>query len=78
MIWLPEFLCVRLAPWLEAHPQGRIFPVTKHCLYHEMERGCQQSGVEKIRIHDLRHPYVKHTTKNKSLQRQKSQTINFT
>ena len=29
-----------------------------------------------IRFHDLRHPYVKHTTKNKSLQKQKSQTIN--
>ena len=27
-------------------------------------------------FHDLRHPYVKHTTKNKSLQKQKSQTIN--
>ena len=73
VIWLPEFLCVRLAPWLEAHPQGRIFPVTKHCLYHEMERGCRESGVEQIRVHDLRHPYVKHTTKNKSLQKQKSQ-----
>ena len=28
-----------------------------------------------IRFHDLRHPYVKHTTKNKSLQKQKSQAI---
>lgn len=27
-------------------------------------------------VHDLRHPYVKHTTKNKSLQKQKSQTTN--
>ena len=58
VIWLPEFLCARLAPWLEAHPQGRIFPVTKHYLYHEMERGCRESGVEKIRIHDLRHSHA--------------------
>lgn len=29
-----------------------------------------------VHFHSLRHPYVKHTTKNKSLQKQKSQTIN--
>ena len=29
-----------------------------------------------VRFHDIRHPYVKHTTKNKSLQKQKSQAIN--
>ena len=33
-------------------------------------------GMRQIRYHDLRHPYVKHTTKNKSLQKQKSQAIN--
>ena len=33
-------------------------------------------GMPKMRFHDLRHPYVKHTTKNKSLQKQKSQTTN--
>lgn len=32
--------------------------------------------MKRIRFHDLRHPYVKHTTKNKSLQKQKSQAIN--
>ena len=33
-------------------------------------------GTEHIRFHALRHPYGKHTTKNKSLQKQKSQAIN--
>lgn len=33
-------------------------------------------GITDIRFHDLRHPYVKHTTKNISLQKQKSQTTN--
>ncbi len=33
-------------------------------------------GRPDLRPHDLRHPYVKHATKNKSLQKQKSQTIN--
>ena len=32
--------------------------------------------LKKIRFHDLRHPYVKHTTKNIFLQKQKSQAIN--
>ena len=35
----------------------------------------KDAGLPHIRFHDLRHPYVKHTTKNKSLQKQKSQTI---
>jgi len=34
-------------------------------------------GVQKTSIHLFRHPYVKHTTKNISLQKQKSQTTNF-
>ena len=36
----------------------------------------KKNGLPRIRFHDLRHPYVKHTTKNKSLQKQKSQAIN--
>ena len=36
----------------------------------------ESHGLRRMRFHDLRHPYVKHTTKNKSLQKQKSQTIN--
>ena len=31
-----------------------------------------------MRFHDLRHPYVKHTTKKYFLQKQKSQTIKHT
>ena len=36
----------------------RIFPVSKHYLKHEMERGCKATGVKRIRIHDLRHSHV--------------------
>ena len=42
---------------------------------HTHEKILRAIGAEHIRFHDLRHPYVKHTTKNKSLQKQKSQTI---
>ena len=35
----------------------------------------EKNGLKRIRFHDLRHPYVKLTTKNKSLQKQKSQAI---
>lgn len=41
----------------------RIFTVTKSYLHHEMDRGAKAAGVKRIRIHDLRHPYVKPTTK---------------
>ena len=36
----------------------RLFPVTKHYLKHEMERGCKETGVKQIRIHDLRHSHI--------------------
>ncbi len=36
----------------------RLFPLTKHFLHHEMKRGCQKTGVKKIRIHDLRHSHA--------------------
>ena len=49
----------------EIQPNDRLFPYTKHFLNHEMLRECKKSGVKKIRVHDLHHPYVKHTTKNK-------------
>ena len=52
---------------------GRIFTQTKHYLLHEMNRGCKLSGVKRIRVHDLRHPYVKHTTKKYNSEKQKTQ-----
>jgi len=36
----------------------RLFGVSKHYLQHEMQRGCKESGVKRIRIHDLRHSHV--------------------
>ncbi len=41
----------------------RLFMITKSYLEKEMKRGTELSGVKKIRLHDLRHPNVKHRTK---------------
>ena len=68
---MPDFLTAEIREYLASlygvGANDRIFPITKSYLHHEMERGCRASGVKKIRIHDLRHPYVKHTTKIFSL-----------
>ncbi len=45
----------RLYGFLET---DRIFHMTKHFLEHEMERGCKNTGVKRIRIHDLRHSHA--------------------
>ena len=66
-VQMPDFLAEELKDYIGSlygvDDSDRIFPITKSYLHHEMKRGCEASGVKKIRIHDLRHPYVKHTTK---------------
>lgn len=68
IITIPEFLIADLQDYLsslyEVKDTDRLLPVTKYYLEHEMKRGIKVSGVKKIRVHDLRHPYVKPTTKN--------------
>ena len=44
-------------------------------LYVHFKAIVKRMGRPEVRFHDVRHPYVKHTTKNKSLQKQKSQAI---
>ena len=41
---------------LGAH--DRIFTISKSGLHHEMDRGVKESGVKRIRVHDLRHSHV--------------------
>lgn len=64
---LPDFLCDELKNYMDhlykVNEDDLLFPVSKSYLHHEMLRGCKLSGVKVIRIHDLRHPYVKPTTK---------------
>lgn len=59
---MPQFLCDEMQDCLKQYysllPDDRIFPVTKYYLSHEMDRGCKESGVKRIRVHDLRHSHV--------------------
>lgn len=62
VIKMPQFLCEEMQDYIKmfysAGKNDRIFPVSKHYLKHEMERGCKETGVKKIRIHDIRHSHV--------------------
>ena len=61
-IQMPQFLCDEMQDYISklygAEHDSRIFPISKHYLTHEMVRGCKETGVKKIRIHDLRHSHV--------------------
>ncbi len=63
---LPEKLCDEIreyeAALYEPDPDDRLFPFTKSYFHQQMEKGCAAAGMEKIRLHDLRHPNVKHKT----------------
>ena len=62
VIKMPQFLCEEMQEYIKmfysAGKSDRIFPVSKHYLKHEMERGCKETGVKRIRIHDIRHSHV--------------------
>ena len=60
---MPKFLAEEMKEYLEEFrgdlgPHDRIFDVSKYYLTHEIERGCKESGVKRIRVHDLRHSHV--------------------
>ena len=58
---MPKFLAEEIAEYMASLDIGeddRMFPVTKGRMHHEMDRGCKESGVKRIRIHDLRHSHV--------------------
>ena len=61
-ITIPDFLCDEIQDYFKQFyslpEDARVFPLSKHQLTRGMEYGCKQSGVKKIRIHDLRHSHV--------------------
>ena len=61
-----EYVCVNeIGDLIKPHYVTESFP-----------KLLKAKGMRQIRYHDLRHPYVKHTTKKYFLQKQKSQTTN--
>ena len=63
VVKMPDFLCQEIQEYIKAlygYESGdRLFPISKSYLHHEMDRGSKESGVKRIRVHDLRHSYVK-------------------
>ena len=59
---MPHFLCEEMKDYqsrlYDIQPKDRMFPYSKSGLHHEMDRCCKESGVKRIRLHDLRHSHV--------------------
>lgn len=62
VISMPDFLIEEMQDYIKQlyciGSQDRLFELTKSALVKAMERGSQQAGVKRIRIHDLRHSHI--------------------
>ena len=62
VITIPEFLAADIKDYMDGlydlQENDRLFPITKYYLEHEMQRGIKESGVKRIRVHDLRHSHA--------------------
>ena len=56
-----------ICQWIFPDPVKPEDPVDPNAAYRHMKTLLQRAGLPSIRFHDLRHPYVKHTTKIFSL-----------
>ena len=56
-----------IGPWIFPNPVRPKDPVNPSSAYTHMKTLLHHAGLPSIRFHDLRHPYVKHTTKIFSL-----------
>ena len=61
-IKMPDFLCEEMQEYIsmlyDQKSDERIFTISKSYLHHEMDRGVKETGLKRIRIHDLRHSHV--------------------
>lgn len=62
VIKMPDFLSDEMQDYIRQlygiGKNDRIFEITKSYLHHEMDRGAKESGVKRIRIHNLRHSHI--------------------
>lgn len=66
-VYIPHFLTEELQEYF-THMYGledtdRVFPLLRANILYNLKQYARKAGVKPIRIHDLRHPYVKPTTK---------------
>lgn len=61
-IKMPQFLCDEIQDFISQfyciESTDRMFQINKYYLAREIERGSKESGVQRIRVHDLRHSHV--------------------
>ena len=59
---MPAFLVEEILYYIEKlydpRPDDRLFPLSKSYLYRKMEQGSKEMGIQRIRVHDLRHSHV--------------------
>ena len=77
VVTIPDFVCKCLSDYFthlyELDDKTRIFQISKSTVNRRLKVNAQKAGVKSIRVHDLRHPYVKHTTKKYNSEKQKTQ-----
>ena len=61
IITVPDFLLADIRDYMNSmyglKDTDRLFPLTKSFIEHEMQRGIKNSGVKRIRVHDIRHSH---------------------
>ena len=62
--------CQKYLDYIYVNAMGEL--VKPNFITQHFEITLKNNGLKKIRFHDLRHPYVKHTTKNKGLKSRKA------
>ena len=59
---MPAFLAEEIQDYIgmlyDLKPGDRIFTLSKSYLYRKMEQGSKAAGIQRIRVHDLRHSHV--------------------
>lgn len=62
VVKMPDFLSAEIQDFIgqlyDIGDSDRIFMIIKSYLHHEMDRGAKESGVKRIRIHDLRQSHI--------------------
>ena len=60
-VGIPHFLLNEVLVYIrlrQIRPDQRLFERTHHYLFYKLKKGCESSGVHRIRVHDIRHSHV--------------------